>query len=382
MTTADPTTTSDTVPVILVGRFPPPADSQTLATQRLEALLASVGPVVPVNLEPADPKKPYEGKNWFGRAFHFVGMRRRIARLLARHPESPVVWASLSPSMLGHWRDVSIVLPALGSRRRVVGVAYRPTYHSVFAHARTSASAMRLARRVDRFVFMTSAASDRCAEWIPTDKRCVIPDTVDEELTFDAATIAEKLSRPDGRALRILFMDHLVPETGAFEMLSSLPLLKKLGTEFHADFVGDWSNQHDRLRFQSFALDNDLENLITLHGPVTDRTEIRRLQLEADVFALPVQRPGETLPMTAIEAMSAASPVVTTREGSLAAIAREVEDGIHVPPRDPVALANAFCRLGKGDTWRSMARGSREVFECCYAPETLLYRWREALQRL
>ncbi|NQU44427.1 glycosyltransferase family 4 protein [bacterium] len=60
---------------------------------------------------------------------------------------------------------------------------------------------------------------------------------------------------------------------------------------------------------------------------------------------------GEGLPLTTLEAMALAKPIVTTNtEGNNEAVVHE-ETGLLVPPNDPEALADAICRVLAGKAW-------------------------------
>ena len=104
----------------VVGRFPPPLDGQAIATARLADLLAAPeGGAFAV--ERHDVGAP-EGERLvtgvrLGRAAHFARMPLALRRSLRAHPGAPVLWPSVSPSPLGHARDLLTVTPPASGRR-------------------------------------------------------------------------------------------------------------------------------------------------------------------------------------------------------------------------------------------------------------------------
>jgi glycosyltransferase involved in cell wall biosynthesis len=72
-----------------------------------------------------------------------------------------------------------------------------------------------------------------------------------------------------------------------------------------------------------------------------------------DLDALVVSSDNEGTPVSAIEAMAAACPVVATRVGGLPDLIADGETGCLVPPRDPAALAAGILRVLRD---REMAR--------------------------
>ena len=88
------------------------------------------------------------------------------------------------------------------------------------------------------------------------------------------------------------------------------------------------------------------------------RDDVGSLLDELDVLALPSWTEG--LPMTVLEAMAHARPVVATPVGGTPEVVVDGETGLLVPPRDPEALAAALRRLLEdADLRRSMGEAGR-----------------------
>jgi glycosyltransferase involved in cell wall biosynthesis len=82
------------------------------------------------------------------------------------------------------------------------------------------------------------------------------------------------------------------------------------------------------------------ERAVELRGQVDD---IPSLLASAHVVCLPSYREG--LPKSLIEAAAAGRPIVTTDVPGCRAVVHDGDNGLLVPPRDPVALAAALQRL-------------------------------------
>ncbi len=74
-----------------------------------------------------------------------------------------------------------------------------------------------------------------------------------------------------------------------------------------------------------------------------ERRDVARLLRAFDVFVLPSVSEG--MPVTILEAMDAATPVIATRVGGVPELVDDGETGLLVPPRDPEALGAAILRL-------------------------------------
>jgi glycosyltransferase involved in cell wall biosynthesis len=99
-----------------------------------------------------------------------------------------------------------------------------------------------------------------------------------------------------------------------------------------------------------------------------------------DVAALSSHPLVETLPLTVVEAMDEAVPVVATRVGALAEMVEAGRSGILVEPGDEAALAEALTRLlrdpaerlAMGERGQATARERYSVERMCAATERLL----------
>jgi len=83
------------------------------------------------------------------------------------------------------------------------------------------------------------------------------------------------------------------------------------------------------------------------HGFVTD---IRERLDDIDVFVLPTR--ADNLPVSLLEAMANALPVITSRVGGVPEIVKHGETGILVEPDDPEALTQAIAQLIASPTQR------------------------------
>jgi len=91
------------------------------------------------------------------------------------------------------------------------------------------------------------------------------------------------------------------------------------------------------------------------------RSDIPDLLAASDFFVLPSLTEG--LPLSVLEAMSMKLPVIATSVGGIPELVTDGETGILIPPKDPVALAEAMARIiGDPDLRKRMGEaGYRRV---------------------
>lgn len=366
--------------VFVLGRFPPPFDGQTILTRRLAELLDIAHDVRRVNTEP--PQTGYvaaEVKFRPERVRHYLGLRRHIRQAFQVAPHAPVLWASVSPVPLGHWRDVLATLPAFQPEQQVFAVVHRGNFDRVFQSLSTTLTARHLVRRLSGFVFNNDQFAGACAPWIPTDKRFVIPNTIDEALHCTDAEVAHKRRERSGReVIRLLFLSNMIASKGYQDVLHAVRLLHEGGVPVRADFAGGWEAERDRQAFERFVDSAGLGDVVVHHGGVSDRAQIKALHLAADVFLLPSYYPTEAQPLAIIEALNAGTPVVTTQHSGIPYMVRADQEALFVPPRDPQAIAAAVQRLADDAFWLQLSEGARRRFQEHFSPETVRRQW-EAL---
>lgn len=367
--------------IYVLGRFPPPIDGQTLATERLADLMETELDVERIDIQPPQTSAVESRRQLIKRTSHFLKLRPRIKTRLAEAPDATVLWPAISPDVPGHFRDVTITVPAFQPDQHVYAVVHRGNFHRMFERPLTAVTAKRLVERISGFVFNTNHLSDRCAQWIPASKRIIIPNTVDDDLIFSDGEVSEKQEERTRRdRFSVLFISHMLPSKGYLDVLDGLILMQQKGVEVEGHFVGGWQHPQDREAFFERAREGGVQNDLTHHGAVAEREKIKELYRRADALLLPTYYPNEAQPHVLIEALNAGTPVVTTRHAGIPEMIRDGHEGLLVPAREPAALAKAVERLAQPDVWRELSRQARKTYVETYSPEDVRRRWRMLIE--
>lgn len=370
-------------PITVVGRFPPPLDGQTIATKRLISLLPPALDVHRFNLS-AGPTSFTESNVRFRpqKAWHYLTTYPRLRRRLAKHRDTTVLWTSISPSTLGHLRDLLTTLPAFKAAQTVFAVVHWGNFNRLFSSPITRFTARRLVSRLDGFVFLTHELSSRCASWIPAAKRFVVPNTIDEAVYCSNAEVEQKQTdRLKNNDLRLLFISNMTPSKGYMDVLQAVGLLRDRGLDVYADFVGRWEQDRDQKTFEAAVRKHRLQSRITHHGPIADREKIKALYLQADLFLLPTYYPTEAQPLTILEALNAGTPVIVTKHAGIPEMVNDGQNAQFVPPRQPKHIANTAELLSVPNRWLQYSKAARYRFTNKYSPSAVSKRWLELLEQ-
>ena len=367
--------------VHLVGRFPPPIDGQTLATARLARLLESDYAVRTFDTALKDQALTPSGLPARLRTVrHYLRLRNALRRSVSTAPAAPVLWGSISPAPLGHARDAAATLPCFFPGQKVIAIAHRGGFDRIFRARATAWSARRMVRRVDLFVFLSAHLSAQVAPWIPEVRRAIIPYTV--EPCASPRTAADKYAgRPAGAPLKLLYLSNMIASKGYLDVLDAIGRAHAQGLQLSAEFAGRWNSDEDRKQFESRARALNVWDRVRHHGAVRDRARIDALHRAADVFLLPSYYREEAQPISIIEALSAATPVIVTRHSGIKDMVRPAMEARFVPPRSPASIAQAITELSDTRVWQAASRHARDRYEQRFSEEAVRARWLALLSR-
>ena len=371
--------------IIIVGNLPPPITGQHVQTQLNADLLSELFNVTIVDTSTGS-EDIITNLNVLDRVRHYLAVGSRIRQAVEQHTPDAAVWHSISGQGIGHMRDIATVLPSVGRSTPVIAVVHSGRFDELLSSVPLRPTTKLLARRIKRFVFLSEILSERCAPYLPIEKRHVIPNTIESALTPDATAVLNKLGRRSTLVSReyvhrILFVANMIPSKGYMALVRSLPSLPQNGVSFEARFIGRWKSDSDRSEFERAIDDLNLRQQVVHLGQLRDREHLAREYLAADVFVLPTYYPTEAQPMSVIEALASATPVVVSRHASLPSMVVEGREARFVDPHSPESIASAIHDLLRPEVWGTAARYARTRFEERYSAEIVLKKWADLLGR-
>ena len=237
--------------------------------------------------------------------------------------------------------DASIVhahLPSMGAVARVtqrVPVVY--TEHNI-------ATSYRLpVRMINRATYSRNAAaiavSDAVAESIrtyPSPSKQVIPNGVSIEGTVDTSGVRGELGLDVSERL-VVHVGNIRPLKGHATLVAAAASLNAIRDDIQIVSIGGEKTKGDLASIRTLAADLGVSGRIRFLGR---REDALTFIAACDVYVNPADVEG--LPVTILEALALARPVVATSVGGVPSIIRDGETGILVPPGDPDAVAKAI----------------------------------------
>lgn len=161
------------------------------------------------------------------------------------------------------------------------------------------------------------------------------------------ANSVQEMPKRNGTEMPIvLSVGRLVEKKGFDYLINACSLLKERGRHFKCQIVGGGDGYAETLSNLIKAL--GLEDTISLLGAVTQE-ELREIYQQATLFALPClvvdngDRDG--IPNVLVEAMAMHVPVISTDISGIPELIEDNINGLLVPEKNAVAMADAIERL-------------------------------------
>jgi len=138
----------------------------------------------------------------------------------------------------------------------------------------------------------------------------------------------------------VLFASRILREKGVFELLKAAQILKELGIESNFQLAGDIYPENPSSLSEDEIAKIKQEGLVNYLGHVDN---MKDLLAYSDIVVLPSYREGT--PRILIEAAAMEKPIVATDIAGCVGIVEHGVNGLLVPVKDAVSLANALEKL-------------------------------------
>jgi len=156
----------------------------------------------------------------------------------------------------------------------------------------------------------------------------------------DCTRFVARQKRINDQPLRVLLAARLLWDKGIAEYVEAARRLQSEGRALQFLLAGDPDPGNPAAVSEATLREWAVGGVVTCLGHVDD---MPALLASVDMFVLPSYREG--LPKGLIEAAASALPLVTTDVPGCREVVIHGVDGLLVPPRDAVALAEAIARL-------------------------------------
>ena len=235
-------------------------------------------------------------------------------------------------------------------------IVRRPVSHYPLGEVVLTTLVRRTNRLVDRIVVVSENSRESYLRNYRPDPRKVVTihngiDLTRFRNTASRGRTRRELGIADGDVVAVV-IGRLTAGKGHDTLFDALPRALSGAPELRFLIVGNGPLEAELRRRVGSA---GLEERTLFTG---FRSDVPDLLAAADLFVLPSH--GESFPLTVLEAMAAALPVVATDVGGVPEAVVDGRTGLLVPPADAASLADALVRVGTdADLRRSMGEAGR-----------------------
>jgi glycosyltransferase involved in cell wall biosynthesis len=203
----------------------------------------------------------------------------------------------------------------------------------------------------------------------------------------------ERAQPTNGEPFRLVCVSRIEPKKGLLDLVEAVHLLRERGLAVQAHIVGaadEWSpaSRQYKQDLDGRISELDLWGSVHLEGRQNGEGVLRFLNL-SHLFVAPFVETEagdkDGIPTAMLEAMATGIPVVATDAGSIPEVIQSGRNGLVLPQRQPVAIADAIESLLRDperqyDLGRSGASDVRSRFDVRSCEEIFHQRVRALLQ--
>jgi glycosyltransferase involved in cell wall biosynthesis len=284
-----------------------------------------------------------------------------------------IYYATMSTSSLGFIRDyLTIGFAKLLGRRTVLhlhGGGFEDFYTS------SSPWLQRLIRanlkRTDTIVVLGALLKEQfyCAGDFVKSKLAIVPNG----LSLGVAEPAERVKHlPQEEQVQLLYLSSLMPSKGFFDLLQAMRILHaEQPNRYHLNICGSFVDAKtetalevmDVASLESYVERHGLSDVVTYHGQVRGAEKDQQLE-QAHFFLLPTSYPWEGQPLSIIEALAFATPVISCYHKGIPELIEDGVSGIFVKPKSPDSIAKALINISaNSERYQSMSGAARAHYE-------------------
>ena len=358
--------------VLFFCSFPPPNTGQTIATQTYYSFIEDVCLVGRINIADENRDKTRSGQFRLGYFLRILDQVNELKQRL-KSEDWDVLYIVLSSSVLGHLRDAYILNRVKTWLPDVVAHIHSGNIDKVLRGSWHAKLTRRLISRISRFIFLSPSLAELSSPWIDSGRVAIVPNTIDPEIQFNPAEVERKIEeRSTSEVLNVVFISNMIESKGYKDLARAVQQYRKSGRpEIHTWFVGGFANNEEKQAFDARLEELEIADATSVTGAIYDRQALKEIYAKADVFALPTYYPVEAQPISIIEALNAATPVIATRHASIPDYVLDGENGVLVDRKSADQICLALEELSDKDSWEQYARAARRTYETMFSPDVV-----------
>lgn len=355
--------------LVFFGKLPPPYTGMTLANKAVLEVLGQHYKVHLVNYSQGRMKPTVKGLALT--IFYFKQLVLAISRNLVlrkhlRGEDIRVVYFVGSASLLGNLLDV-IRLTWLKDGVNVVMHVHTGNWSDNFTKFRLFNGGRYVLDKVSRLIVLSDGMKVHLSKFFDEERIYVLRNTIEDKVVCTEAELEIKWSRPKEQK-RILYLSNFIESKGYLLLINALEKLREesLDLDFKLTMIGAFPSSTEEAGIRALVRSSTIAERIELIGPLFDRTAVKKVFLDSDIFCLPSFYPLEAQPLAILEAMNAGCVVVATRHAGIPEVIENLRNGYLVEKNSLEDLIKGLRNVLTNDV-ESLAKQARDDFKKFYS---------------
>ncbi len=199
--------------------------------------------------------------------------------------------------------------------------------------------------------------------WIGEKDIFILPNAIKNEITEkEFNKIIKQREKKKDSELNILFLSNMDETKGWFKLLEACKILKEKNIDFKCNFVGSFSGEKEKNKFQNFVKDNNLQDKVNYLGKKTGKEKNKILE-NSDVLVFPTEYKLETFGRVIVEGMMLGLPVIANGIAAIPNIIKHNKTGYILEKNTPEEIAKYIEKLYNNPKQRiNMEKQGRQRF--------------------
>ncbi len=228
---------------------------------------------------------------------------------------------------------------------------------------------MNILRMTDKFIFLNKKLI-KIRHLLEKEKIEIIPNTISEKVFFTDDEIKNKIKKRSMRKeLNLIFLGNMLKEKGYLDVLKSLKYIT-FRNKINLYLIGSWKSKKDKNYVENYFKDQINNNFkIKIIGPIDDQLVVKNYLTISDVLLLPSYYKIEAFPISIIEALNSATPVIGTKHAAIPEIVLNGYNGFLVDKKSPKQISVCIEKLNEFKVWSKISKNARNSFLQNYTQE-------------
>jgi glycosyltransferase involved in cell wall biosynthesis len=362
--------------LVIIAQTPPPFHGQAIMQQFLVNASWSWCDKQHIRLDYSDSIQEV-GKFSFSKITKLLTLLKQI-RLVSRNSVIDILYyPPAGPNRIPLYRDIITLLYARRKAKKIVLHFHAGGLNELISQL--SLPERWLAKKAFSKVAQAVVLSpwlEKETHWFLPQKLSVVPNGIE-----DTNTNPTNINNTHGKKHTILFVGNLKKEKGIVTLLKAATVLKKKLSCFSIRVMGEAHSEEMLDEIRQIIRKGGLEESVVLLGGKTGEEKWKEFR-QAGIFCLPTYA-TEAMPVSILEAMMYALPVVSTNWRAIPDIVENGVEGLLHPVKDEQALAEQLIKLLENPALQEqMGKAGRKKYESRYTITNHLKQMEQVLKTM